>query len=78
MKKIKRILLTITLLIAAVFFMNSVNLPAGNVQAASKGTYRAMNIVLIIWEVNATDISDQIKKYIPMVRERTTTICQEW
>lgn len=42
MKKTKRIILTVTLLIAAVFFMNSANLPAGNVQAASKGTYRAI------------------------------------
>ena len=42
MKKTKRILMTIPLLIAAVFFMSSANLPAGNVQAASKGTYRAI------------------------------------
>lgn len=42
MKKTKRIILTVTLLITAVFFMNSANLPAGNVQAASKGTYRAI------------------------------------
>ena len=42
MKKTKRILMTIPLLIAAVSFMNSANLPAGNVQAASKDTYRAI------------------------------------
>ena len=42
MKKTKRILITVTLLIAAVFFINAANLPAGNVQAASKGTYRAI------------------------------------
>ena len=42
MKKTKRILMTVTLLIAAVFLLNSANLPAGTVQAASKGTYRAI------------------------------------
>lgn len=42
MKKTKRILMTVTLLIAAVFLLNAANLPAGNVQAASKGTYRAI------------------------------------
>ena len=42
MKKTKRILMTITLLISAVFLLNAANLPAGNVQAASKGTYRAI------------------------------------
>lgn len=42
MKKTKRILMTITLLIVAVFFISSANLPAGNVQAASKGTYRTI------------------------------------
>ncbi len=36
MKKTKRILMTVTLLIAAVFLLNAANLPAGNVQAASK------------------------------------------
>lgn len=42
MKKAKRILMTVTLLIAAVFLLNAANLPAANVQAASKGTYRAI------------------------------------
>ncbi len=35
MKKTKRIIATVTLFIAAVLFMSSANLPAGNVQAAS-------------------------------------------
>ena len=34
--------MTVTLLIAAVFLLNAANLPAANVQAASKGTYRAI------------------------------------
>lgn len=42
MKKTKRLITTLTLLIAAIFFINSANLPAGTVQAASKGTYRAI------------------------------------
>lgn len=42
MKKTKRLIATLTLLIAAIFFINSANLPAGTVQAASKGTYRAI------------------------------------
>ena len=42
MKKTRRILITVTLLIAAVFLLNAANLPAGNVQASSKGTYRAI------------------------------------
>ena len=42
MKKAKRILMTVTLLIAAVFLLNAASLPAANVQAASKGTYRAI------------------------------------
>ena len=42
MKKLKRLIATLTLLIAAIFFINSANLPAGTVQAASKGTYRAI------------------------------------
>lgn len=41
-EKTKRILMTVTLLIAAVFLLNAANLPAANVQAASKGTYRAI------------------------------------
>ena len=40
MKKTKRILMTVTLLIAAVFFMNSANLPAANVQAASASSMK--------------------------------------
>lgn len=40
MKRTKRILMTVTLLIAAVFFMNSANLPAGNVQAASASSMK--------------------------------------
>ena len=42
MKKTKRILMTVTLLIASVFLLNAANLPAANVQAASKGTYRTI------------------------------------
>ena len=40
MKQTKRIIMTLTLLIAAVFFMNSANLPAGNVQAASASSMK--------------------------------------
>ena len=40
MKQTKRIIMTLTLLIAAVFFMNSANLPAGNVQAASTSSMK--------------------------------------
>lgn len=40
MKKAKRIIVTVTLLIAAVFFMNSNKLPAGNVQAASASSMK--------------------------------------
>ena len=42
MKKTKRIIVAMTLLIMAVFFMNSNKLSGGSVQAASKGTYRAI------------------------------------
>ena len=42
MKKTKRIIVAMTLLIMAVFFMNSNKLAGGSVQAASKGTYRAI------------------------------------
>ena len=42
MQKTKRLITILTLLIAAIFFINSANLPAGTVQAASKGTYRAI------------------------------------
>ena len=40
MKQTKRIIMTLTLLIAAVFFMNSANLPAGTVQAASTSSMK--------------------------------------
>ena len=40
MKKTKRILMTVTLLIAAVFLLNAANLPAGNVQAASASSMK--------------------------------------
>ena len=42
MKQTKRIIVAMTLLIMAVFFMNSNKLAGGSVQAASKGTYRAI------------------------------------
>ena len=42
MKQTKRIIVAMTLLIMAVFFMNSNKLSGGSVQAASKGTYRAI------------------------------------
>ena len=40
MKKAKRIIVAVTLLIAAAFFMNSNKLPAGNVQAASAASMK--------------------------------------
>lgn len=40
MKRTKRIIMTVTLVIAAVFFMSSANLPAGNVQAASASSMK--------------------------------------
>ncbi len=40
MKQTKRIIMTLTLLIAAVFFMNSAKLPAGHVQAASASSMK--------------------------------------